>query len=121
MNRYTPLLRAEGLFVLAAAIAVYVHVGGGWLLFVLLLLAPDLGMLGYLTGPRVGAVAYNAVHIYAGPVLVGLVGLFLASTLTVQLALIWTAHIGLDRMLGYGLKSPEGFKVTHLGTLGGRS
>ena len=118
MNRFIPLLRAEGLFVLAAAIALYAHLGGGWLFFVLLLLAPDLGMLGYLVGPRVGAAAYNAVHVYGGPVLVGLVGLYLASTLAVQLALIWTAHIGLDRMLGYGLKSPDGFKVTHLGTLG---
>ncbi len=118
MNRYVPLLRAEGLFVCAASLALYVHLEGGWLLFVLLLLVPDLGMLGYLANARVGAATYNAVHTYAGPALTGIVGLWLGSALTVQLALIWTAHIGLDRALGFGLKSPDGFKVTHLSAPG---
>lgn len=108
------LLRLEGLAVLVAAIALYFHLGLGWLALVLLLLVPDLSMLGYLGGPRAGALAYDAVHTYVLPLALGLVGVLAGAELATQLALIWLAHIGLDRLLGYGLKYPTGFKDTHL-------
>ncbi len=111
-------LRAEGLAVLIASMALYRLDGGGWAWFALFLLLPDLSMLGYLAGPGVGARAYNAVHSYAGPLLLALIGAGLGSRGIVSLALIWTAHIGLDRALGYGLKYPTAFGDTHLGLVG---
>lgn len=108
------LLHLEGLAVAAASLALYFDAGHGWLLLVVVILAPDLSLLGYLGGPRLGALAYDAVHTYAGPVALGAVGVLGGYDLAVQLALVWLAHIGLDRLLGYGLKYPTGFKDTHL-------
>jgi hypothetical protein len=108
------LLHLEGLAVLVAAIALYFDAGYGWLALVLLFLAPDLSMLGYLGGPRLGALAYDVVHTYALPVALALAGVLAEAGLATQLGLIWLAHLGLDRLLGYGLKYPTGFKDTHL-------
>jgi hypothetical protein len=112
------LLRLEGLAVLAAAASAYAFVGGSWPLFALLLLAPDLAMIGYRFGPVVGAVAYNAAHTDLAPAALGAAGLALGAPTMQALALIWIAHIGLDRALGYGLKYATGFGDTHLGRIG---
>jgi hypothetical protein len=108
------LLHLEGLAVLVAAIALYFDSGYGWLVLLVLFLAPDLSMLGYVAGPRAGALAYDVVHTYALPLALGLAGVLTETGVSTQLALIWAAHIGLDRLLGYGLKYPTGFKDTHL-------
>ena len=107
-------LRLEGLAVGAAATVLYFDQGYSWIAFVLLALAPDLGPVGYLSGPRVGAVTYDLFHFEAFPVVLGLVGLLADADVPVQLALIWLTHIGVDRALGYGLKYPTTFKDTHL-------
>lgn len=114
----TPWLRAEGAAALLVATILYATSGASWWLFGLLFLAPDLGMAGYFAGPRIGAMTYNLVHTYAAPALLAACGLLLAAPLAVHLALVWTAHIGFDRMLGYGLKLPAGFTATHLGPIG---
>ena len=106
------LLRAEGLVMLVVATLGYHQLGAGWGWFAALFLAPDLSFLGYLAGPRIGAAAYNAAH--------GLVGPALLAAFAPWLALIWVAHVGFDRALGYGLKYEAGFGTTHLGTLGMR-
>src|SRR5690606_2424091 len=112
------LLRVEGLGMLLLALALYRQwgAGGGW--FAALFLVPDLSLLAYLAGRRAGAVAYNAVHSYVGPFALGLAGLQLGDGMLQSVALIWCAHIGFDRMLGYGLKYADGFSHTHLGPLG---
>ena len=74
----------------------------------------DLAMLGYLGGPRVGAACYDAVHTYVGPVVLGAAGVLSGTDVATQLALIWLTHIGVDRVVGYGLKYPSDFKDTHL-------
>ena len=107
-------LRLEGLVVGVGAIALYFDQGYSWIAFVLLLLAPDVGMLGYLAGPRVGAATYDLLHFEAFPVVLGLAGVLAGADVPIQLALIWLTHIGVDRALGYGLKYPTGFKDTHL-------
>jgi hypothetical protein len=112
------LLRLEGAAALVVAVALYARTGAGWLLFGALLLAPDLSALGYLRGPRVGAATYNLAHTYAGPALLAGAGWALGRPLLVALALIWTAHVGMDRALGYGLKLPGSFHETHLGPIG---
>ena len=108
------LLRLEGAVVLAAALALYFDAGFGWLLLLVLFLAPDLSAVGYLAGPRVGAATYDVAHTYALPVALGAVGVVADADLATQLALIWIAHIGIDRAIGYGLKYPTGFRDTHL-------
>jgi hypothetical protein len=108
------LLHIEGAVVAVAAIAVYFHAGYPWWLLVALVLAPDLSMVGYLAGNRVGAIAYDAAHTYALPVALAAIGWIAGGELAIELGLIWIVHIGVDRAVGYGLKYPTGFKDTHL-------
>ena len=108
------LLRIEGFAVGSAALALYFDGDHPWWLLVVLILAPDLAMLGYAAGPRVGAASYDLEHTYVGPLVLGAIGVLADVEACVALALIWGAHIGIDRLLGYGLKYPTGFKDTHL-------
>ena len=108
------LLHAEGAVVLMVSFAAYHELNGNWLLFFLLFLWPDLFMLGYLANVRVGGSLYNLVHTYTGPLLLGAAAVFEQWHNTLLFTLIWTAHIGLDRMLGFGLKYPTFFKDTHM-------
>ncbi len=108
------LLRIEGAVLLTLSVLLYGLNGASWLLFVLLFLAPDLSMLSYLSGPRTGAISYNLFHTYVLPGLLAAFGLLMGIPLLVSLALVWFAHIGFDRMVGYGLKYPTGFFDTHL-------
>jgi hypothetical protein len=114
-SRPAVLLRAEGAALLLTSVMLYWVSGGSWLLFALLLLVPDLSMLGYLAGPRVGATVYNVFHAYPLPAALGAFGLLGGSPLALAVALVWFAHIGMDRLVGYGLKYPTEFKDTHLG------
>ena len=112
------LLRLEGAALLALVLILYPKVSDSWWLFAALILAPDLGMLGYLAGPRAGAAVYNALHVEALPIALAIAGFLLPAVLLIALALIWLAHIGVDRMIGYGLKYDAGFGFTHLGRIG---
>ena len=99
---------------LGGALALYFHLDYGWVLLVVLALAPDLAAVGYLAGNRVGAAAYNAAHTYVGPVVLATAGVLGDIDTATRLSLIWLVHIGGDRLLGYGLKYPTAFKDTHL-------
>jgi hypothetical protein len=112
------LLRLEGLAVAAVAAVLYGRTGASWWWFAALWLAPDLSMLGYLISPCRGARVYNAFHTYTLPIVLGLSGWFLHGRGLVPAALIWINHIGVDRVLGYGLKYSNGFGWTHLGIKG---
>jgi hypothetical protein len=96
------------------AVALYFHEDFGWILFVVLILAPDLSFAGYALGPKVGAIAYDAVHTEIFPVALGTLGVLAGSSGPTKVAGIWLAHIGADRLVGYGLKYPTAFKDTHL-------
>jgi hypothetical protein len=108
------LLRLEGAAVLGVSLFAYHWSHGSWLLFALMFLVPDLSMIGYFANVRAGAAIYNAIHTYVGPLLLAGYSVAMAHRTTLLLALIWTAHIGLDRMLGFGLKYPTRFTDTHL-------
>lgn len=117
MNKWlTPrlLLHVEGAAVLALALVAYGRTDGRWLLFGLSILAPDLAALGYLVNVRVGSVVYNLAHTYTWPILFLTVASLGQWPVGVSLALIWFAHIGGDRLLGFGLKYPTTFNDTHL-------
>jgi hypothetical protein len=112
------LLRLEGLTLFAGMLLLYAVWGGSWLVFVLLFLVPDLSFVAYLSDSRSGAIVYNAVHSYMAPVVLMTAGFALEWPLLLSVAMIWLAHIGLDRALGYGLKYQAGFGFTHLGRVG---
>ena len=103
--------------VFIGAIAVYLDSDYSVLALVLLFLTPDVSFLGYLAGPRTGSLVYNSVHTYVVPLALGIAGVIADSGVPIQVALIWSAHIGFDRLLGYGLKYPTAFEDTHLGRL----
>ncbi|HEX9729303.1 MAG TPA: DUF4260 family protein [Gemmatimonadales bacterium] len=111
------LLRLEGLGLLAISAALFWGIDGNWVAFGLWFLAPDLALLAYFAGPRAGAAAYNLVHTSLGPFLLGVLAIVASLRIAALAALIWTAHIGIDRLLGLGLKYPDGRKQTHLNRL----
>jgi hypothetical protein len=108
------LLRLEGLVLLAAAVALYATQGFGWIAFGVLLLVPDLAALGYLIGVRAGSLSYNLAHALIVPVVLAVAAVLSGNALLLQLALIWLAHIGMDRAVGYGLKFSDSPRRTHL-------
>jgi hypothetical protein len=112
------LLRLEGLTLFTGMTLLYAVWGGSWWVYAILFLMPDLSFAGYLAGPRAGAIIYNAAHSYMAPMTLMTIGFGMASPLVLSVAMVWLAHIGIDRALGYGLKYSTGFGFTHLGRIG---
>jgi len=110
-------LRLEGLLMLGVCTVLYAQVGASWWLFAALFLVPDLSFAAYWIAPRAGMWAYNLTHAEVGPAVLAVAGLLWMPAL-LPVALIWGAHIGWDRMLGYGLKLGTDFDQTHLGPIG---
>jgi len=108
------LLHLEGTCIFLLAVFLYRAGHFSWGRFALLFLAPDLFMLGYLINAKRGAASYNLVHTYVGPVVLLLIAFALPASQLTPIGLIWLAHLGFDRMLGFGLKYPTFFKDTHL-------
>jgi hypothetical protein len=121
--QHTVLLRLEGLALLVAAATAYQWMQHsspgalGWGLFAALFLVPDLAMLGFLRSPTLGTLAYNLAHTETLPALLLGVALLVGSPPLGSAALIWLAHVGFDRAVGYGLKIGR-FNATHLGLVG---
>ncbi len=113
-----PWLRAEGAAVFAAGLAGFLAIGAPWYLFILLLLVPDISAVGYLRGPRVGAIVYNLAHDLATGVVIAGIGVALGAVPLMAAGAILVAHSGMDRLAGYGLKLPTSFQDTHLGRIG---
>ena len=111
------LIRIEGFTVLASGIYFYFLNGYNWVVFLLLLMVPDVFMVGYMVNNKIGAYLYNFAHTYVIPVLLLLVGQIFSVSDLIMISLIWIVHIGMDRMLGYGLKYKTGFKNTHIQNL----
>lgn len=108
------LLRLEGLAIAVGAVVLYADGDYSWWLFLVLALAPDLAFVGYAAGPAAGAAAYNLAHNLLFPIALGCGGVVWDLDRAVAVALVWLAHIGVDRALGYGLKYPTASKDTHL-------
>lgn len=114
----TKILRLEGFFTFILMCGLYQHYALDWTLFFYLFLFPDLSFLGYLSSPRHGAITYNLAHTYSMPLILCGLGVGFNELIVLSISLIWMAHIGFDRALGYGLKSTANFHTTHLGTIG---
>lgn len=112
------VLRIEGLVILVASLACYGRFGASWGIFAAAFLIPDLSLAAYLGGPRFGAMTYNIAHSYIGAVASLAASVVFPAAISPAIGLIWCAHIGFDRALGYGLKYSSGFGFTHLGLIG---
>jgi hypothetical protein len=112
--------RLEALAIFVASILIYLHLNFNFIVFIALLLVFDLSMAGYLVNNKAGAFVYNLGHSLLIPTIIFTAGFIADSRLLLGLSLIWLAHIGLDRSLGYGLKLSSGFNDTHLGQIGKR-
>lgn len=108
------ILELEGLAILAAAIYMYHLSDASWVLLAVLILVPDISMVGYLKNTRLGAITYNLMHNYVLAIILLMAGVIMKNVTLVSLGLILAAHIGMDRFLGFGLKYPTSFKETHL-------
>lgn len=118
MRSVDVVLRAEAIVIFVAGVLLYLQLNGEALWLLPLLLAPDISMVGYLGGPRLGAVTYNLAHNLATALIVLGVGWFAAVAPLALAGAILVAHVGMDRALGYGLKHSTDFRDTHLGRIG---
>lgn len=118
MRAVDVILRVESVAIFLAGVALYLQLNGNALWLLPLLLAPDISMIGYLGGPRPGAVTYNLAHNLATGLGLLAIGWFAAVAPLALAGAILVAHVGMDRSLGYGLKLPTDFKDTHLGRIG---
>jgi hypothetical protein len=114
ISRPVLLLRMEAAVVLTTSLLCYRELHGGWLLFATLFLVPDLSLAGYLPSVKVGAPVYNVIHTLIGPLALIGYSIIAAHSKLLLYGLIWIAHIGMDRALGFGLKYPTRFNDTHL-------
>lgn len=114
-------LKIEELFMFGLGIYLFTLLPYQWWWFLVLILAPDIGMLGYLFGSKIGAFMYNLFHHKAVAIAIYLLGVYLSSPIMQLVGVILFAHSAMDRIMGYGLKYDKGFKFTHLGEIGNMS
>ncbi|WP_341302604.1 DUF4260 domain-containing protein [Lysinibacillus sp. FSL H8-0500] len=108
------LIALEYLMAFSITAFFYGHLDFSWLSFIVFILLPDITMLGYLWNTKIGALFYNIGHSFVLPALLMVIAFITSTPILLMTALIWLAHIFLDRTLGYGLKYDEAFKKTHL-------
>lgn len=118
VSHATRVQRIEAGALLIGITIAYAYSGGSWWMYGLLFFLPDAFMLGYIAGPRIGAYVYNLGHSLAVPLTISTIGIIMDAQLPQLIAQIWLAHVGLDRLLGYGLKETSHFRDTHLGRVG---
>jgi hypothetical protein len=112
------ILRIEAITLFLAGVIGYLQLNGHPIWLLPLLLAPDISMIGYLRGSRLGAITYNLVHNLAIALGLLAVGWVTAIAPLALAGAVLVAHVGMDRALGYGLKLPTDFRDTHLGRIG---
>jgi len=114
-------LKIEELFMFVLGVYLFSLLQYQWWWFLVLILAPDIGMVGYLFGNKVGAFTYNLFHHKGVAIAIYLIGVYLAISVVQLIGILLFTHSAMDRILGYGLKYDKGFKFTHLGEIGNMS
>ncbi|MGY2134691.1 DUF4260 domain-containing protein [Hymenobacter sp. HD11105] len=112
------LLKLEELAEAILAVVIFSQLPYAWWWLPTLFLLPDLGMLGYLIGPRAGAFSYNLLHHKALAVAAGVAGWWLSLPMLLLAGSVLLFHAAFDRLMGYGLKYATSFQHTHLGYVG---
>jgi len=111
-------LKLEELMMFVLGIYLFGLLDYAWWWFLVLILTPDIGMIGYAFGNKIGAFSYNLFHHKGVALVIYLTGAYFSLPLCQLIGVILFSHSALDRMLGYGLKYEKGFKFTHLGDIG---
>lgn len=111
------IIRTEELLMFILSIYLFSLYDFSWWLYPTLLLLPDIGMVGYLANPKTGAIIYNIFHHKGIAIVIFLIGSFSSAPSIVLIGIILFGHSSMDRLFGYGLKFPDSFKNTHLGTI----
>jgi hypothetical protein len=112
------LLKLEETAEWAFSIFLFSTLEFAWWWYPVLILLPDLSMIGYAVSAKAGAVSYNMIHHKGLGIVVGLVGFLLSNQPLMLAGVILFSHSSMDRMFGYGLKYSDDFKHTHLGKIG---
>ena len=112
------LLKFEEAFMFGLSIFLFSKLDYAWWWYPLLILTPDLSMVGYLMDTRLGAIVYNFIHHKALGISLFVLGVVLANQFLQLTGLILFGHSSMDRALGYGLKYSDSFQKTHLGLIG---
>ncbi|MFS4455992.1 DUF4260 domain-containing protein [Maribacter sp. 2304DJ31-5] len=112
------LIKLEEVALFVLGIFMFGLLGYPWWWFLLLILAPDIGMIGYVFGNRTGAIVYNAFHHRGLAIAIYFLGMYLSLPIIQLVGIILFSHAAMDRIFGYGLKYDKGFKYTHLGEIG---
>ena len=107
------LIKLENLIIFIISLYFYNKTGVSWIFFGLLFLTPDFSLLGYLKNKKWGAYIYNAIHNYILSAIIILGGLVI-NEFVLAYGIILTAHVGLDRFFGFGLKYTADSKTTHI-------
>ncbi|MAW80579.1 MAG: hypothetical protein CMI63_10095 [Parvularcula sp.] len=111
-------LKLEEVMMFVLGIYLFGTLDYAWWWFLVLILTPDIGMVGYLFGNKIGALSYNLFHHKGVAILIYLAGAYFSIPLCQLIGIILFSHSSMDRILGYGLKYDKGFKFTHLGEIG---
>ena len=114
LSRTRMFLILESIVIFIGALLIYLFLSGNWIIFLVLLFAPDIFIVGYLKNSRIGSIIYNIGHIYVWSIILIVIGILIDLNLLILFSLIWIAHISMDRAMGYGLKYPSDFKDTHM-------
>ncbi|WP_339868112.1 DUF4260 domain-containing protein [uncultured Algoriphagus sp.] len=112
------LLKLEEAAIFLLSIYLFSTLDFAWWWFPALLLVPDIGMIGYLFNPKIGAFIYNVLHHRLIAAAVAFYGLAFGNEYWILSGIILFAHISFDRFMGYGLKFNDSFNHTHLGRIG---
>jgi hypothetical protein len=113
------LIRLEeaGILALSVFLLYKLDMHLSWWVYTILFFSPDIGMLGYLVNTKVGAITYNLFHHKAVAALILIAGVVQSESYFLLAGLLLFAHSSFDRILGYGLKYPDHFKHTSIGSL----
>jgi hypothetical protein len=111
------LIRLEEAAMFALSIYAFSLTDFAWWWFLVLILTPDIGMLGYIVNPGIGAFTYNLLHHKAIGILLFVAGIFMGNAWLELSGIIVFGHASMDRIFGYGLKYSDSFHNTHLGRL----
>jgi len=112
------LLKLEEAFMFGLSIFLFSKLDYAWWWYPVLILAPDLSMIGYLLNTRIGALTYDFIHHKGLGIALWILGVVISNQLLQLIGLILFGHSSMDRALGYGLKYPDSFHNTHLGKIG---
>lgn len=112
------ILKIEELGMFILGVFLFSQLNYSWWWFLLLILTPDIGILGYVINAKIGAFIYNLCHHKAIAVLVYLLAIYFEFEPMKLIGIILFSHASFDRIFGYGLKFTSSFKDTHLGKIG---